>query len=62
MTKKRTKLFAAKRLRYRATKEHVRVQELENANQVLQDEITELKTSAFNYIFHMDQQKRMILS
>jgi hypothetical protein len=57
MTKRRAK-FADKRLRYRLTKDHMRVQELETANQMLQDEITELKTSAFNYIFKMSEQKR----
>jgi hypothetical protein len=58
MTKKRTKLYATKKLQYRMHKEHMRVQELESANQVLQDEITSLKTSDFNYIFNMNGQIR----
>ena len=61
MTRKNTKLYANKRLQYKMNKENMRIQELESENKILQDEITELKTSDFNYIFHMDKQKRVAL-
>jgi hypothetical protein len=55
MIKKRAR-FADKRLRYRIKNDHLKIQDLEAQNSLLAAEIVELRTSAFNYIFHMDEQ------
>ena len=60
MNKKRNR-FADKRFRYRLKREISKAHVLRMENNLLRDEIVELKTSDFNHIFHMDEQRRIVL-